>query len=94
MSVANLNNLGQFLGLYELQTPSGQLIRITRQQEAQIAQRALEWKLEQDLMAGERLKQTAIEAGIGAIGTAVGFAIGGIAIGTILGKVLGISIRR
>jgi hypothetical protein len=81
--------MGGYLGLYEVTTPSGQRVQITAQEEAQIAKRALEWKLEQDLMAKERLKQAAVESGINAIGNMLGLAAGAYLFGQVLGLKLG-----
>ena len=84
MPVANIQD---FRGLseYKLTTPSGGKVIITPEEEAEIAKDALRWKLHAELIAGDKAKETVINAVIGAIGTAVGLAIGGLALTKILG---------
>jgi len=86
MPVASVQSLGGHLGLFELTTPSGRKVSISPEMEERIALEALQWKLHQKLTADERLKATAIDSGIGAVGSAVGLAAGGLFLGLLLGR--------
>lgn len=86
MPVASVENLGRFMGAYEITTPSGKKVVISPDEEARIAREALEWKLRQSLVEKERLKVRAIDATISAIGNAVGVTAGGWLLGKLLGK--------
>lgn len=85
MSVATVQNLGGYLGAFELTTPSGRVVRITPEQEERIAMAALEERLLLKLNETERLKGAAIDATIGAVGNAIGFAVGGYLLGRVIG---------
>ena len=85
MPLASVNNVGPFLGLYEVETPSGIMVSITPEEEAAITKRALEFALQQDLTRKERLQEAVVQAAIGAVGNMVGFAVGGWLLGKFLG---------
>lgn len=85
MPLASMENVGPYLGLYEVETPSGVLVSITPEEEAAITKQAILYELEQELTRRERFQEAVVQSAIGAVGNMVGFAAGG----WLLGKVLG-----
>ncbi len=91
MPIASADNLAGHLGLYEVETPSGLMVKITPEEEAAITKDVILWKLRQELTAKDRMKEAAIDSAIGAVGNAFGFAVGGALTAYILAKVLGVA---
>lgn len=73
------------LGEEKIRTPSGRVVKLSPEEEEEIAREALRWSLMQDIRGPEEMKSEAIKAALGAVGTALGFAIGGMILKNILG---------
>ena len=85
MQAANLSNFGTFLGQYEVRTPSGAVVTLTPEEEAEITKAAMEEQLRQEMIAPFALKQAAVESTLRAVGNIAGMAVGGYFLGRFLG---------
>lgn len=70
---------------YRMKLPSGGEVFVTPEEEKMIAKEVLVDQIRYDMTSKDRLKRTAVESGIGAVGNAVGFALGGYLLGRVLG---------
>tara|TARA_Y100000034_G_C6676031_1_gene296997 strand:- start:385 stop:624 length:240 start_codon:yes stop_codon:yes gene_type:complete len=74
-----LGDLGQ---IKDIKAPSGQLVSISEEQEADYVREAVADKIRASIMWKTTIAQSAIDA----MGNAMGFAIGGLLVGFVLGR--------
>ena len=74
--------LGDLAQIKDVEAPSGQLITITEEEEAQYVKDAIAAKIRSNMM----WKTTISESAVNAVGSAVGLAAGGLLIGLLIGR--------
>jgi len=82
MPLASLNDFGQV----SIKGPSGQVVSLSQEQEADIIAEALIEKTREDILFPHKMKTEVLRSGISSIGTALGLALGGFFLSRLFGK--------